>query len=131
MSGQSGTRTLGLLFVRQALYSSELIDQATAREGFEPSFAAQCRCLCPLDDLANPQAFGLQTEGRGKVDHCNNQPKWTWRDSNPRLPRCERGALPTELQALVSAWILGLDLPLPPRAKPQAADSAKLGCFPP
>ena len=25
---------------------------------------------------------------------------WTRRDSNPRPPRCERGALPTELQAL-------------------------------
>ena len=35
---------------------------------------------------------------------------WTVGDSNPRLPRCERGALPTELTALDSRELLATSI---------------------
>jgi hypothetical protein len=58
-----------------------------------------------LDALASR----VKTEGYGTTDGTNaktgspagGQVKqwWTWGGSNPRPPRCERGALPTELHA--------------------------------
>jgi hypothetical protein len=35
---------------------------------------------------------------------------WTVGDSNPRLPRCERGALPAELTALNSRELLATSI---------------------
>ena len=42
---------------------------------------------------------------RAARDIANGPIWWTWGDSNPRPPRCERGALPTEPQALTTLSI--------------------------
>jgi hypothetical protein len=52
-----------------------------------------------VEGLLDPNSYELPDPGCGPQVRLLGR-QWTWRDSNPRLPRCERGALPTELQAL-------------------------------
>ena len=48
--------------------------------------------------------YQLSYLGAGK-NRTARKPRWAVRGSNPRPPRCKRGALPTELTAPVAPWL--------------------------
>ena len=69
--------------VRRSVYGKDVVEAIKARKGLAKTKGPAGRC-------------GEPYRGREKF-LCNEW--WRIRDSNPRPPRCERGALPAELAA--------------------------------
>ena len=109
--GAKGSRTPDLLNAIQALYqlsygpTGGLLRLSTLRGGSIGVRAAGCKqkmwCLRQVFENASqpPEKVGRRGAKRLSGQGQDRGKWWAVRDSNPRHPRCKRGALPTELIA--------------------------------